>query len=216
MKYFAIVLIFGVAASKKHLDYRLALNLTVEPAKNCTDVGPFCETCSSLVACMQQGDVFTKAKIGMCSPPEKCVQGVCTEDPEPFCDGIASLPFVCSTVGIFPDPFYCNKFVLCVADSQGNMKPYLNQCDEGYGYDVATDMCSIKLVNKDCTPGIYPVPLCKEAGQSAALVKKPSVYYLCQQRQVKIDAKETTVLYPMLAECPHGETYDNYACKPKK
>lgn len=182
-------------------------NCVFEVVKNCTKPGPFCETCTSLVGCVQQSDgTWTKNPLAKCDAPTKCVGGVCTAKEEPFCWGTADLEFPCKKTGIFPHPFYCNKFVMCVY-SASVMKAYLYECPENFRYNVKTDLCDVFLDSGECPEGVLPVPLCETAGQSDAIPEKPAMYYTCEQySQVK------KVLYPVLDLCPGAEIYEKYQC----
>ncbi|EFA07893.1 uncharacterized protein LOC660437 [Tribolium castaneum] len=187
----------------------ITLGKSLEPVKNCTKPGPFCETCSSLVACVQDSDgSWTKNPLAKCDLPSRCVSGVCTTVEEPFCWGTADLEFPCKSVGAFPDPFYCNKFVLCVKEG-ARLKPYLNECPPGFGFDIKTDLCDSELGDGQC-PETLPVPICTQAGQSGALDGKPAMYYICEQySEVK------KVLYPVLDVCPGAQVYEEYQCVDK-
>ncbi|RZC34209.1 peritrophic matrix protein 1-B [Asbolus verrucosus] len=213
MKSLALLLISVVVAnSTQFTDYRLALNLTAEEVQECTAPGLFCESCTTVASCTKTGSTFTKTIVGQCSANEKCVNGACTTASDPICDGIARIEFKCKKVGVFPDPFYCNKYYMCVNDG-GTLKRFKNECEEGFGFNIATDLCSIKLINNRCVTGEYPVPLCKKLGESAAVAKKPAEYYTCVQKTVKVNGSMKTVLYPELDECPNAKIFSNNECK---
>ena len=110
-------------------------------------------------------------------------------------------------MGIFPDPFYCNEFVLCVDKAHGKLVPFVNECGDGYGYNPGTSACDVQLDGGQCTEGQYPVPPCNYIGQSGALDENDSIYYTCEQY-----SKIKDVLYPVLDRCPHGEVYRDYGC----
>ena len=184
----------------------MALSKTAETPKNCTTSGLFCETCTSLVACMQNGNTYTKENIQTCDSGEKCINNACTDAEDPICDGIADLAFPCQTVGIFPDPFYCNKFVLCV-QVKNTLQAYPNQCEEGLGYNIGTGLCDIILPNGVCPQGDYPVPLCTRISQSDHLENKPQEYYTCKEYSTAKD-----VLYPFINVCPQAQIYNDYTC----
>jgi hypothetical protein len=142
-----------------------------------------CESCTKLVSCVLNTDKsWTKTSIQSCASPQKCVNGACVNDVDPFCDGIAALAFPCQSEGVFPDPFYCNKFVMCVDTGNKVLKPYVSTCPDGYGFNIANDLCDVKLTDGVCPTGKYPVPLCSKAGQSEALAKKPA--FLLSQHKI--------------------------------
>jgi hypothetical protein len=206
------LLFLAVGHAEKVQDYRLALNLSADAPKDCTSAGLMCESCTKLVSCVLNTDKsWTKTSIQSCASPQKCVNGACVNDVDPFCDGIAALDFPCQSEGVFPDPFYCNKFVMCVnTGTDKGLKPYVSTCPDGYGFNIANDLCDVKLTDGVCPTGKYPVPLCSKAGQSEALAKKPAEYYMCEEYS---DAKK--VLYPFLNVCEGGVAYSNYKCGKK-
>ncbi|XP_044252709.1 uncharacterized protein LOC123003783 [Tribolium madens] len=177
-----------------------------ERPKNCTKPGLFCETCSNLVACVQNDDeTWTKDTVATCTSPKRCVRGKCTTDFDVFCSGLADLDFPCRKVGIFPHPFYCNKFVLCVKDY--NFRAYLNECEQGFGFNGRTDICDVPLEDGLCPEGVFPVPVCNTWGQSEALPENPAKYYVCEEY-----SSSTKMLYPVINVCPPGEIYDDFQC----
>ncbi|XP_063916951.1 uncharacterized protein LOC135132706 [Zophobas morio] len=203
---FAIIGLLASCHAKNLVDYRVALSKTCEKPKNCTTSGLFCESCSSLVACIQDDDTYTKQNVKTCDYGEKCIKNKCTTAQDPFCDGIADLPFPCQAVGIFPDPFYCNKFVLCV-QTKDTFKAYPNQCEQGLGYNIGTGLCDIVLPNGVCPDDEYPIPLCTELGHSEALEGKPQEYFICKEY-----GRSNDVMYPFIDVCSEAKTYDNYIC----
>ncbi|KAJ3645668.1 hypothetical protein Zmor_023309 [Zophobas morio] len=185
------------------------VTLSSSTPKKCTQPGLFCETCSSLVACIESANsTFIKEPINTCDSPSSCVGGTCVMNTtDPFCSGLADLKFICRHVGIFPDPFYCNKFVICVDTGSNSLQPYVNECEDGFQYNIFNSLCDIKLVDGECREGIYPVPLCRLHGQSTALAAKPQMYYVCERYSESKD-----VLYPVQNVCPGGQVYENYVC----
>ncbi|EFA05441.1 peritrophic matrix protein 1-B precursor [Tribolium castaneum] len=201
-----LILFVAFSHASPLIDYRL----TLQPPKNCTSAGLLCETCSELVACVENNDhTFRKDHVQTCPSGQKCVKGGCSSDSDPFCDGVADLAFPCKKVGIFPDPFYCNKFVLCVDMGQSRLQAYSSRCEDGLGYNIETGVCDVKL-SGGCKVDEFPVPLCGKAGDSGALEGKPMEYYTCEEY-----SSGKRVLYPVIDVCPNAETYENYKCVSK-
>lgn len=145
---------------------------------------------------------FTKTPVQRCNVGEKCADAGCTTAPNVFCDGTACLPFPCQDVGLYLDPFYCNRFVLCVRVSPTKLTAYLNECPAGFAFDVATGLCSQKLEKTGCDPMNYPVPLCTSVAQNGPLDKKPALYYICEEYSTAY-----RVLYPVIHVCPGDLLY---------
>ena len=152
--------LWGYCAAEKPLDYRLALAAECTP-RECTSAGPLCESCTSLVACVEDGDTgnYTRNPIETCKGDTPlCIDGECTAGDDPFCTGLSEVSFVCNQIGVFPDPFYHNKYVFCYKDGS-TFKSILNVCDDGFGFNIATDLCSEPVTNAECPYEPYPVPL---------------------------------------------------------
>lgn len=180
--------------------------------KNCTTQGLLCETCSSLVDCIKTSDnppTYTKTPIATCPTNEKCSVDTCTTAQDVFCDGTACLPFPCQDVGIYPDPFYCDYFVLCVRESPIKLTAFLNKCEAGYAFDIGTSLCTKELGSAGCSqdPVDFPVPFCNTLGQSGAIAAKPYLYYICEEYSTA-----NRVLYPVLYKCPGSGIFQGNSC----
>lgn len=197
----------GVLASSHLPDYRSLGACGPVPIKNCTAPGPFCESCSSLVVCLNEGDgKWKKVPAETCTTPNKCIGDICTTAPDPVCDGAACLDFPCFNVGIFPDPFDCRSFVFCVQTATNKLQGFKQQCDDGWGYDITTKTCDKKITDNVC-PTTYPVPLCDEAGKTGSLPEDLSLYFICMQY-----SSTNKALYPTLHSCDHGDIFVEYGC----
>ncbi|XP_063916912.1 uncharacterized protein LOC135132676 [Zophobas morio] len=202
------LVLLAYCIAENPVDYRIPLSTSCTP-RECTSPGPLCETCTSLVGCVDIGNgTYNKTQLGNCKPPSYCVVDVCDSNPDPFCSGVTELPFECHQVGVFPHQFYHNKFVYCYKDG-ANFKSILNECEDGYTFNVANDLCSEHAENAECPHAPYPVPLCNRTAQSGAIEKKPAMYYICKERVVN---SSKTFLYPDLYLCPGAETYVDFTC----
>ncbi|KAJ3645666.1 hypothetical protein Zmor_023307 [Zophobas morio] len=200
--------ILTCCTSEKLIDYRIPLASSCTP-RECISPGPLCETCSSLVACVELANgTYGKHQLATCNSPTHCVHEVCTSDYDPFCAGATELSFPCNQVGSFPDPFYHNRFVLCV-DDDSDLKAYSNVCEDGFSFNLANDLCSEVMAHAECPQEPYPVPICHILGQSGALEQKPAMYYICKERTYD---SNKSALYPYLYLCPGGQEYKDFMC----
>lgn len=199
------------------LDYRVTS--VQDTLKECPREGPYCESCTSLVICIydEDNENYTKTGGGSCPSSYNCLNrktangittGQCLNETDPICDHVDQVPFPCTSAGIFPDPFYFNKYVMCVSISS-SLQPYSATCPSGYGFDVKSDLCSCKLnVDGLCGEDLFPIPVCQTVGEAYAVKGKPAMYYICETKTISSKA----VLYPVLYVCEGGETYSNYEC----
>lgn len=171
----------------------------------CTSPGLMCETCKKLVQCIEtEPGNFTKILIEECNAAKNftCLKNKCSTAINPRCVS-SSTGFKCTHSGIFPDPYDCTRYHICmqqkdiVGGKANQMVPM--QCQGKYGYDPVSTYCKIPLTDGAC-PDTPPVPECRKSGQSGP-IQNTSIYYICLQN-----------LVPQLFMCPHGTVYIDSKC----
>lgn len=176
--------------------------------KECTKPGMMCKSCEKLVMCIESEGKYEEMDLQTCSEEQTCLNNECSEDPNPLCPTGAQESFKCRATGMFPDPYNCNIYHICIQKSD-QVTPndqdtqFAMKCDDGYGYDPVSTYCKNPLKNGVC-PDKLPVPVCKELGQSGALIN-PSIYYIC------IFGSSGTFV-PELYLCPHGKKFIGGRC----
>lgn len=144
--------------------------------------------------------------ISKCSNGDTCnsVSFECSSAPNYECDSATSPnSFVCHGVGLFPDPFICEKYHMCVPGEEDPSIPQetsiVLSCPSGYGYDVVTSSCRIK---KEACPSAI---ICTNSTMKA-FVKNPSFYYWCLKTS-------SSAYYPHIFMCPQGQHMINNRCQ---
>lgn len=178
---------------------------------NCTKSGYLCENCTHVSYCIQiPGSIWLKEPLSECSSSEPCLSstGNCSTKSNPSCPiKIEGYEFVCYQIGIFPDPYDCAAYHMCIPSNLSDSEsPVSNTsikftCDSGFGYDASTHKCSINLTNNKCVP---VSPSCKQIGQAGGFKQNPSLYYVCLTQTVS----DKKVLIPAIFECPNDQQYD--------
>ncbi|XP_077289569.1 uncharacterized protein LOC143913564 [Arctopsyche grandis] len=178
---------------------------------DCKTVGFICDECKASYYCVPSSSGnFTLEMIEDCEDAgTTCLEntGKCTSQTNLKCNSsVTEYEFSCHQVGLFPDPFECQKYHLCTETTEKSVvpKPQTYECPQGYAYNPLTTMCSKKIVNAttDCKPLIVP---CDGPGQSGGVQSHPNMYYLCLPSENKL-------YYPQLYLCPNGWEYFNDNC----
>lgn len=169
-----------------------------------------CEDCFTRVTCVGDEYGFTKIPLETCATDMTCLGSECTSDSNPGC--YPGLTFTCNDIGVFPDPFDCQRYHFCVPQNPttpDTLNHYEALCDGSWGYHAGTTFCQTRLQNNNCyaNSNHFPIELCQYSGQTNALSQNPTIYYICAQYSSTID-----MLYPFQFVCPHGGTYNNFQC----
>ncbi|KAF5308068.1 hypothetical protein FQR65_LT06443 [Abscondita terminalis] len=181
------------------VDYRLTSKhqLYDYPEKlleeECSTTGLSCRGCCEVVLCQKDNAIV----LGECPLDQVCMNGACYTHK---CTTSPNLPFICSTIGSFPDPVDCRLYHYCVPSEANDrvLEDYTIVCENSsaYGYNSTTTLCSKTLINGEC--GDYPIPLCTKLYQKGPVPGNPSLYYSCLQHPT-----ETFLLYPYQKACPN-------------
>ncbi|XP_055705676.1 uncharacterized protein LOC129803251 [Phlebotomus papatasi] len=114
--------------------------------------------------------------------------------------------FVCTSTGIFPDPYDCQVYHMCY--QSGNSFGAINvECGGNSAYSVATGDCSITIDHHVCREHQFR---CENVGDRAAWPGNPNIFYVCKA-EVQEDGRR--VLYPALYRCGPSEHFINRECR---
>lgn len=161
--------------------------------------------------------VFEENIVQKCkTPDETCLLDRCALEPNPKCPAPNGSMFVCTGTGVFPDPFDCSSYHVCIEKSQiiSDENVPVNdlyaavKCPENWGYNPVTTYCDKRLSDGFC-PEAPPIPTCQAIGNIGAITGT-SIYYICT-------TDNNGVLRPILHMCPHGNVIDgNGKCQEQK
>ncbi|KAF5293611.1 hypothetical protein FQA39_LY03096 [Lamprigera yunnana] len=175
----------------------------------CTSPGYVCLNCSQSVYCQYNGYNYTVLYDEVCGWNSTCFNGTCTTRPNPKCDNITQVEpdFICRTPGMYPDPYDCRKYHYCVhSDYNSSLLHFEAKCDCNYAYSANTTFCDRPISNSSCGYINYPLPRCRNAGDTGSLWQNPSLYYICQYHP----KANYNTLYPFMYACENGKTYNSY------
>lgn len=112
--------------------------------------------------------------------------------------------FVCSSVGIFPDPYDCQKYHFC--QQSGNSLGAINvECGGDSAYNPQSGQCSLHLDHDVCH---YDQYRCDHVGQQAAWPGNDNIFYICKSET----SGNSSHLYPALYRCAADEVFNGTYC----
>lgn len=115
--------------------------------------------------------------------------------------------FACTSEGVFPDPYDCQKYHMCY--SAGSTLVSANiECGSNKAFSAATGDCSLALNDTVCSAKQYK---CTNAGDSGTWPGNLNIFYICK---ATLDHGER-ILYPTLYRCASGEVFNGRDCVPR-
>lgn len=144
--------------------------------------------------CDTQNGFYCNARLGTCSN----TTGPC----HPFSfEG----NFPCTSHGIFPDPYDCQKYHMCYFVGPTLVSASVD-CGGDKAFNPATGQCSLSLTHSVCQQKQF---VCVNAGDAHAWPLSPNIFYICKATS----NQDERVLYPTLYRCDDGEIFDGYFCR---
>ncbi|XP_077301102.1 uncharacterized protein LOC143921592 [Arctopsyche grandis] len=178
-------------------------NLYETRTKNCTKSGYMCDDCNTSSFCilLSDGEYF-KEQAEKCAGLQTCLEtiGKCTLQENIECDkNIVDYKFECFQPGLFPHPFNCSKYFMCIKENGLlDHTPIELECKNGFGYNPLSTLCNKKEI---CEKLIQP---CKNQFDSGYIQENPSLYYVCLPTD--------RVYYPQIFVCPFNYEFNGEEC----
>lgn len=188
---------FSIAGLKKIYETRV---------KNCTKSGYMCDDCrtSSLCILLSDGEYF-KEFAATCNGQLSCLEstGRCTTQENIECDSnIVGYKFNCYQPGLFPHPFNCSKYFMCIKENGLlDQKPIELECKNGFGFNPLSTLCNKKVDVGKCEKLVQP---CKNQIASGYIPGNPSLYYVC--------LPTSNIYFPQIFACPFNFEFNGEEC----
>lgn len=112
--------------------------------------------------------------------------------------------FPCTTQGIFPDPYDCQRYHMCYFVESTLVSASVD-CGTDKAFNAATGQCSLSLQDAVCLEKQFQ---CVNAGDARAWPNNANIFYVCKATS----NQEIRVLYPTLYRCDAGEIFDGFRC----
>lgn len=116
--------------------------------------------------------------------------------------------FACTSEGVFPDPYDCQKYHMCYRAGSTLVSANI-ECGGNKAFSAATGDCSNSINATTCTERQYT---CNNAGDSGAWSENLNIFYICK---ATLDHGER-ILYPTLYRCASGELFNGVDCVSKE
>lgn len=186
-------------------------SFTSRETSTCTDrstSGLICQSCELIARCVRINNNWLTIPVETCNTDAGfyCnlnVQG-CSNDTGPCHPFGFEGNFACTSEGVFPDPYDCQKYHMCYKAGSTLVSANI-ECGGNKAFSAATGDCSLTINNTVCTQRQYN---CTNAGDSAAWPNNRNIFYMCK---ATLDQGER-VLYPTMYRCASGEIFNGNDC----
>lgn len=170
--------------------------------------GLICQSCELIATCVMINGQWLTVPVEMCDVDAGffCnlnVQG-CSNETGPCHPFGFEGNFACTSEGVFPDPYDCQKYHMCY--SAGSTLASANiECGSNKAFSAATGDCSLSINDTICQDKQYN---CTNAGDSGSWPGNLNIFYICK---ATLDHGHR-ILYPTLYRCASGEVFDDRNC----
>ena len=113
--------------------------------------------------------------------------------------------FVCTSEGVFPDPYNCQMYHMCSQRAESTMVAANAVCGENSAFDPATSGCNLNTASEVCT---VPQFTCQNVGDMGAWPANPSIYYICMANTID----GIRFVFPNLYRCDMGQVFNGRDC----
>ncbi|XP_014102993.2 uncharacterized protein [Bactrocera oleae] len=171
--------------------------------------GNICESCELLSTCVRNSSGWMIIPIEICDTAKgyycNSRHGMCSNSTGPCHPFAMDGNFPCTSQGIFPDPYDCQKYHMCYFAGVTLVSVTL-ECFGNKAFNVATGQCTATLQDPIC---LLPQFQCDKVGDAHAWPNSPNFFYICRA----LSQQDERVLYPSLYRCSDGEVFNGYACQ---
>lgn len=174
--------------------------------------GPICESCDLLSTCVKHSNGWVNIPVETCDTQNgyycNARLGSCSNATGPCHPFSFEGNFPCTSHGIFPDPYDCQKYHMCYFVGPTLVSASVD-CGNDKAFNPATGQCSLTINHPVCHEKQFK---CLNAGDAHPWPMSPNVFYICKATS----NQDERVLYPTLYRCDDGEIFDGYFCRPAK
>ncbi|XP_011182757.1 peritrophin-48 [Zeugodacus cucurbitae] len=171
--------------------------------------GNICESCELLSTCVRNSSGWMIIPIEICDISNgfycNSREGVCSNKTGPCHPFAMDGNFPCTSQGIFPDPYDCQKYHMCYFAGVTLVSVTL-ECFGNKAFNAATGQCTSNLQDNACKTQQFQ---CANVGDAHPWPNNPNVFYICRA----LSQQNDRILYPSLYRCPDGEVFNGHACQ---
>ncbi|CAD7003038.1 uncharacterized protein LOC101453369 [Ceratitis capitata] len=171
--------------------------------------GNICESCELLSTCVRNSSGWMIIPIEICDTTKgfycNSRLGMCSNATGPCHPFAMDGNFPCTSQGIFPDPYDCQKYHMCYFAGVTLVAVTL-ECSGNKAFNAATGQCTATLQDAICLVRQFQ---CDNVGDAHPWPNSPNVFYICRA----LSQQDERVLYPSLYRCADGEVFNGHACQ---
>ncbi|XP_073839202.1 uncharacterized protein isoform X2 [Musca autumnalis] len=171
--------------------------------------GPICESCDLLATCVKHSTGWVNIPVETCDVQNgfycNSLLGKCSNETGPCHPFSAEGNFPCTSHGVFPDPYDCQKYHMCYFVGPTLVSASVD-CGGDKAFNPATGQCSLTLTHAVCQQQQF---VCENAGDAHGWPMSPNIFYICKAST----NQDERILYPTLYRCDDGEVFDGYYCR---
>ncbi|XP_053954189.1 uncharacterized protein LOC128860596 [Anastrepha ludens] len=171
--------------------------------------GAICESCELLSMCVHHSSGWVNIPVETCDTEKgfycNSRLGACSNTTGPCHPFAVQGNFPCTSYGVFPDPYDCQKYHMCYFAGAALVSATV-ECGGDKAFSAATGQCSLTLNDSICLNRQFQ---CENAGEAHAWPSNPNIFYICKT----LWNQDDRVLYPTLYRCADGEMFDDYYCR---
>lgn len=174
--------------------------------------GLICQGCGLLARCVRIHGGWETIPVETCSPEEgfycNLNVGGCSNRTGPCHPLGFEGNFACTSEGVFPDPYDCQRYHLCYRAIHTLVSANI-ECGGNRAFSAATGDCSLTLDDDVCTTKQYT---CQHSGDSQAWPGNRNIFYICKANF----EQGQRILYPAIYRCASGEIFNGQDCVQKE
>lgn len=209
---FFALLVLGVNYTKAHSSSSLqgfVRSIHRFDSGSCAErqsAGYICVGCDLLGLCINRNGNWETIIVDTCDTLNghvcNAVVGACTNVTGPCNPNLGA--FICTSPGIFPDPFDCQVYHVCF-HSGNNLISMDLECSDKTAFNPQTGDCSLEATPEFCNVYAWT---CERPGDMGPWRMNANIFYIC----IAADSPSGRVLFPQLYRCPALQIFDGEQC----
>lgn len=173
--------------------------------------GLICQSCFLVATCVKSNGNWLTVPVESCDTDKGYYCNLnehgCSNETGPCQPFGFEGNFACTSEGVFPDPYDCQKYHMCY--KAGNTLVSANiDCGADKAFSAATGDCALTLKDSVCTQKQYA---CENSGESKSWPGNKNIFYICKATY----DQGSRILYPTLYRCASGEIFNGNDCVPR-
>lgn len=196
---------------QSHWTTATEFQLTTRQTHSCAErsiSGLICQSCELMATCVRIAGKWHTLPVEMCDASMGLYCNLekrgCSNETSPCHPFGYEGNFECTSEGIFPDPYDCQRYHMCYKSGK-ELRSSSVDCGSDRAFSAQTGDCSLSLRDEVCQGRQFK---CSSSGESAPWNGNRNIFYICK---ATYDLGER-IIYPTLFRCAPGEYYNGRDC----